>query len=70
VVVGTEADPRVLRLRARGVPAVHAPSRASALAWARAWGFTHVIDGAALVDVDTGRESDDAAGFVGGDRTE
>jgi ATP phosphoribosyltransferase regulatory subunit len=70
VVVGTEADPRVQRLRARGVPAVHAPSRASALTWARAWGFTHVIDGAALVDVDTGRESDDAVGFVGGDRTE
>jgi ATP phosphoribosyltransferase regulatory subunit len=70
VVVGTEADRRVLQLRARGVPAVHAPSRAAALAWARAWRFTHVIDGAALVDVESGRESDDASGFVRGDRTE
>jgi ATP phosphoribosyltransferase regulatory subunit len=70
VVVGGEPDARVERLRERGITSVHARDRATALAWARAWGFTHVVDGAALIDVDTGKLSDDAQSFVEGDRTE
>jgi len=66
VVVGGEADARVQRLRARSVTAVGARDRATALAWARAWGFSHVIDGATLIDVETGGVSDDAVGFVEG----
>jgi ATP phosphoribosyltransferase regulatory subunit len=45
VVVGDPQDPRVADLRARGIAAVTSDSRASALAWARAWGFSHVLDG-------------------------
>jgi ATP phosphoribosyltransferase regulatory subunit len=70
VVVGGDRDPRIQGLRARGVPAVHARDRSTALAWARARDFTHVIDGGVLVEVETGAESDDAARFVQGDRTE
>ncbi len=70
VVVGSEADARVERLRARGVTAVSARDRATGLAWARAWNFSHVIDGASLLDVETGAESDDAARFVEGKRNE
>jgi len=70
VVVGTEAEAHVQRLRARNVPAVCARDRATALAWARAWGFSHVIDGALLFDVETGVESADAVRFVEGKRTE
>jgi ATP phosphoribosyltransferase regulatory subunit len=68
VVVGAEADARVERLRARSVVAVGARDRASALAWARAWSFSHVIEGASLLDVETGKESDGAARFVDGNR--
>ncbi len=57
VVVGVAGDPRVDRLRAQGVVAVSAPDRTAALAWARGWSFSHVIDGATLVDVETGVES-------------
>jgi ATP phosphoribosyltransferase regulatory subunit len=47
VVVGSSDDPRVVDLRARGVVAVAAgvgTGRAEALAWARAWGFSHVLE--------------------------
>jgi ATP phosphoribosyltransferase regulatory subunit len=57
VVVGTEGDIRLERLRRRGIVAVCARDRAQALAWARGWSFSHVIDGATLVEVETGAES-------------
>jgi ATP phosphoribosyltransferase regulatory subunit len=45
VVVGPEAEARAAELRASGVVAVSdARDRAAALAWAHAWGFTHVLD--------------------------
>jgi hypothetical protein len=52
-VVGEDDDPRVLSLRARGVSAVAERDRATALAWARGWGFTHVVDGATLIEVES-----------------
>ena len=57
VVVGAADDARVKRLREQGIIAVSAQDRAAALAWARGWGFSHVIDGATLVEVETGAES-------------
>jgi ATP phosphoribosyltransferase regulatory subunit len=53
VVVGSPHDPRVTDLRSRGVAAVAAESRASAITWARAWGFTHVLDASGWVDAKT-----------------
>ena len=44
VVVGPPQSPRLSELRGRGIAAVASPDRAAALAWARAWGFTHVAD--------------------------
>lgn len=49
VVVGAAAEERAAALRAKGVAAVVAPAgadAAAALAWARAWEFTHVDTGA------------------------
>jgi ATP phosphoribosyltransferase regulatory subunit len=54
VVVGPADDPRLLALRAQGTAAVPAADRDGALAWARAWGFSHVLDGAGWVDAQTG----------------
>jgi ATP phosphoribosyltransferase regulatory subunit len=54
VVVGPPHDPRVAELRSKGTPAVACPDRAAALAWARAWGFTHVTDGSEWLDAATG----------------
>ena len=54
VVVGPAGDPRIADLRARGIPAVAHADRAGALAWARAWGFTHVLDASGWVDAATG----------------
>jgi ATP phosphoribosyltransferase regulatory subunit len=54
VVVGPADDSRLLALRSQGMAAVPAPDRASALAWARAWGFSHVLDAAGWVDAQTG----------------
>jgi len=54
VVVGPALDPRVADLRAQGIAAVAAENRAAALAWARAWGFTHVLDTSGWVDARTG----------------
>jgi len=52
VVVGAEEDPRVAELRGRGVVAVaFAGSPEAARAYARAWGFTHVMEGPALVEL-------------------
>jgi ATP phosphoribosyltransferase regulatory subunit len=63
VVVGADGDARIEGLRRRGVAAVASRDRAAALAWARAWGFSHVLDGALLIDVETGAEGD-AAPFL------
>jgi ATP phosphoribosyltransferase regulatory subunit len=41
-----DAETHAASLRAEGTAAVTAASRAEALAWARAWGFTHVLDAA------------------------
>ncbi len=60
VVVGGVDDARVSDLRSRGVVAVASEDSASAMAWARAWGFSHVLDanrpdgGAGWVEVATG----------------
>ncbi|MDP9152133.1 MAG: hypothetical protein M3O36_19585, partial [Myxococcota bacterium] len=54
VVVGAAEDPRLADVRARGVPAVSVRDVAAALAWARAWGFTHILDASGWVDVLTG----------------
>jgi ATP phosphoribosyltransferase regulatory subunit len=48
VVVGTAHDPRISALRASGVAAVASPDRPAATAWARAWGFTHVLDASGI----------------------
>ncbi|MBV9945302.1 MAG: ATP phosphoribosyltransferase regulatory subunit [Myxococcales bacterium] len=53
VVVGPADDPRVADLRARGVVAVALIDRRAALAWARAWEFTHVLDGTGWLDART-----------------
>jgi hypothetical protein len=44
VVVGVPDDPRIAELRARGVAAVAVEDSARAMAYARAWGFTHVLE--------------------------
>jgi ATP phosphoribosyltransferase regulatory subunit len=44
VVFGPGAQARASELRAGGVPAVTAADRGAAVAWARAWGFTRVLD--------------------------
>jgi ATP phosphoribosyltransferase regulatory subunit len=70
VVVGTEDDARVASLRARGLACVAQRDRASALAWARGWGFTHVVDGPIVVDAATGVEGDAASLLEQGARSE
>jgi ATP phosphoribosyltransferase regulatory subunit len=57
VVVGSPSDAlsaRVAELRARGLAATTASDRPAALAWARAWGFTHVLDANDWVDSASG----------------
>ena len=54
VVVGAADGSRVRELRARGVAAVATSDRSSGLAWARAWGFSHVADAGDWVDAATG----------------
>jgi ATP phosphoribosyltransferase regulatory subunit HisZ len=44
VVFGAGAAARAGELRGQGVPAVTAATREAAIAWASAWGFTHVLD--------------------------
>jgi ATP phosphoribosyltransferase regulatory subunit len=44
VVVGKPGDPRIVELRSRGTCAVAVADRASAFAYARAWGYSHVLD--------------------------
>ena len=54
MVVGPADDRRVAELRARGIAAVARTERSAALAWARAWGFTHVLDSTGWVDAASG----------------
>lgn len=42
VVVGSENDPRVLELRARGVPAIGIPDAARAQAYAESWSYAYL----------------------------
>jgi ATP phosphoribosyltransferase regulatory subunit len=51
VVVGASGDARVGELRSQGVAAVAVEGAAAAHAYARAWGYTHVLDGEELSDV-------------------
>jgi ATP phosphoribosyltransferase regulatory subunit len=54
VVVGPADDRRLAELRARGIAAVARGEAPGALAWARAWGFTHVLDSSGWVDAASG----------------
>jgi ATP phosphoribosyltransferase regulatory subunit len=54
LVVGPPDDRRLADLRARGVAAVAHADGESALAWARAWGFTHVLGASGWVDAASG----------------
>jgi len=54
VVVGGVDHPRLAELRGRGVAAVAMADRPTAMAWARAWDFSHVLDASEWVDAKTG----------------
>lgn len=54
VVVGRGYRERVSSLRSRGVVAVCAEDGTQALHWARAWGFTHVVDASGWLETLTG----------------
>lgn len=54
VVVGPPDGAAIRDLRARGVVAVSNADRGGAVAWARDWGFTHVLDVPDWVDVQSG----------------
>ncbi len=55
VVVGSPEAPAVASLRAAGVPAVGFSGREGALRYARAWAFSHVVEGDVATEVSTGR---------------
>jgi ATP phosphoribosyltransferase regulatory subunit len=57
VVVGSPLDGRIFELRAQGVATVALEGRDAALQWARAWGFTHVLDASGWLDAKTGAET-------------
>lgn len=65
VVVGDALDARIAALRGAGIAAVPAKTREEALAYARGWGFSHVLDRAELIDVSTGATT--AAGALHGE---
>jgi ATP phosphoribosyltransferase regulatory subunit len=56
VFVGGEGDPRLGVMRAGGIACCTHP-REGAIDYARAWGFTHVLDGGTLTEVATGAVS-------------
>jgi ATP phosphoribosyltransferase regulatory subunit len=62
VVVGSASDRRVLDLRGRGMAAVAMEDRSAALRWARAWGFTHVLDSTGWVDPASGASTTSPSG--------
>jgi ATP phosphoribosyltransferase regulatory subunit len=57
VVVGSPLDAQIAELRAQGVATIALEGRDVALRWARAWGFTHVLDSGAWLDAKTGNET-------------
>jgi ATP phosphoribosyltransferase regulatory subunit len=65
VVVGGVDDPRLRELRRRGVAAVALTGRHEAIAWARAWGFTHVLEGTSWVDARSGASIAPLANLAG-----
>jgi ATP phosphoribosyltransferase regulatory subunit len=65
IVVGPVDDARVVVLRRAGIAAVAAPDREGALAYARAWGFTGVVDRERVIDPATGAEA--PSPFAAGD---
>jgi ATP phosphoribosyltransferase regulatory subunit len=54
VIVGPPQNPRLAELRGQGFAAVAGAERATAVEWARAWDFTHVLDGSVWIDVVSG----------------
>jgi ATP phosphoribosyltransferase regulatory subunit len=54
VVVGAADHPRIGELRGQGIGAVSMVDRSTAIAWARAWSFSHVVDASEWVDAETG----------------
>jgi ATP phosphoribosyltransferase regulatory subunit len=54
VVVGGPELEALLDLRSRGIEAVAVPERVAALSWARAWGFTHLLDASEWVETKSG----------------
>jgi ATP phosphoribosyltransferase regulatory subunit len=54
VVVGPPHDVHVGELRSRGIVAVAFQGQEAVLEWARAWGFTHVLDVSGWIDTRTG----------------
>ena len=50
IVVGPDDDPRLAALRGRGLAAVAVGSAAGAVAYARAWGYTHLLPAGAAPD--------------------
>jgi ATP phosphoribosyltransferase regulatory subunit len=54
VAVGPSDGPFAQELRSRGIAVVGAMDPRAALAYARAWGFTHVLDSGGWVDVASG----------------
>jgi ATP phosphoribosyltransferase regulatory subunit len=59
VAFGPGAEAQAAGLRARGTVAVTAPSRAEALAWARAWGFSHVLDASTGASIAAAQRGDE-----------
>jgi ATP phosphoribosyltransferase regulatory subunit len=57
IIVGTDDDPRLARLRREGVAAIAIGSAESALAYARSWGFAFVVDGERVIDAVSGEIS-------------
>ena len=64
VVFGADAEARAGGLRERGVVAVTAHDEQAARTWARAWGFTRVLDATSGASIAV-READEAEGAVG-----
>jgi ATP phosphoribosyltransferase regulatory subunit len=54
VVVGGTDHPGLAELRRLGIAAVAVADRLGAMAWARAWDFSHILDASEWVDAKTG----------------
>jgi ATP phosphoribosyltransferase regulatory subunit len=70
VAFGPGAEARAAELRSRGTAALTAETRSAAFEWARAWGFTHVLDattGASIAAAHTVDEAHEAHMMEEGD---